>query len=81
MTSIDDEGVNRGGAGPADAGPIEPWLRQILRCPACHTELADAVGPDGGAELVCQGTDCGLAYRIDDGIPVLLVDEARAPQA
>lgn len=57
---------------------IEPWLREILRCPACRSELADETGP-AGPELVCAGTDCGLAYRVDDGIPVLLVDEARRP--
>ena len=54
---------------------IEPWLREILRCPSCHTELADGTGPDGGPELQCTG--CALAYRVDDGIPVLLIDEAR----
>ncbi len=54
---------------------IEPWLREILRCPNCHSTLVDAAGPDGGPELQCTG--CALAYRVDDGIPVLLVDEAR----
>ena len=54
---------------------IEPWLREILRCPACRAELRDAVGPQGGPELVCEGADCGLAYRIDDGVPVLLPEE------
>jgi uncharacterized protein YbaR (Trm112 family) len=69
-----------------DAGhpAIEPWLREILRCPQCRSELSDGTGPDGGPELVCtnQGDapDCGLAYRVDDGVPVLLVDEARRPQ-
>ncbi len=24
---------------------IEPWLREILRCPVCHGELADARRP------------------------------------
>ncbi|HZI98439.1 MAG TPA: Trm112 family protein [Actinomycetales bacterium] len=59
---------------------IEPWLREILRCPACRSELADGTGPDGGVELVCTNTtsaDCALAFRVDDGVPVLLVDEAR----
>ena len=54
---------------------IEPWLREILRCPACHSALADGTGPEGGTELQCTG--CERAYRVDDGIPVLLVDEAR----
>lgn len=57
---------------------IEPWLREILRCPACRCELRDETGA-AGPELVCTGAGCGLAYRVDDGIPVLLVDEARRP--
>ena len=65
--------------GGAPSGPrIEPWLREILRCPMCHAEVRDDTGPTGGPELVCTGPDCGLAYRVDDGIPVLLVDEARS---
>ena len=54
---------------------IESWLRQILRCPSCGATLADGQAPDGSPELQC--TACVLAYRVDDGIPVLLVDEAR----
>ena len=54
---------------------MESWLREILRCPACRGVLRDATAPGGGPELACTG--CSLAYRIDDGIPVLLVDEAR----
>ena len=54
---------------------IEPWLREILRCPSCRATLVDGTGPEGNPELQCSG--CPLAYRIDDGIPVLLVDEAR----
>lgn len=54
---------------------IEAWLREILRCPACHSDLADETSPAGEPELACTG--CERSYRIDDGIPVLLVDEAR----
>jgi uncharacterized protein YbaR (Trm112 family) len=60
------------------AHDIEPWLREILVCPQCHSTLRDAEGADG-PELVCTSEACGLAYRIDDGVPVLLVDEARRP--
>lgn len=55
---------------------IEPWLREILRCPACRSDLRDETG-SAGSELVCTSGTCGLAYRVEDGIPVLLVDEAR----
>jgi uncharacterized protein len=58
---------------------IEPWLREILVCPKCHAALADGVAADGSPELRCTGADCGLIYRIEDGIPVLLIDEARPP--
>jgi len=60
-------------AGPA----IEPWLREILRCPQCRATLSDGSGP-GGPELHCTNTQCRRAYRIDDGIPVLLVDDSRS---
>ena len=64
---------------PVDTpGPeIEPWLREILRCPNCGSTLSDGSGP-GGPELHCANAECRLAYRIDDGIPVLLVDESRS---
>ena len=52
---------------------IEPWLRDILRCPSCRATLV-RTGPDGNPEFL----GCPSAYRIDDGIPVLLVDEARS---
>lgn len=53
---------------------IEPWLREILRCPRCKGELTDAT-TESGPELHCPA--CRLAYPIDSGIPVLLVDLAR----
>lgn len=56
--------------------PIAAWVRELLRCPQCLAELADAEH-DGSPELVCTGADCGLAYAVEDGIPVLLVDQAR----
>jgi phosphomannomutase len=63
---------------PSDppAARIEPWLREILRCPACRSTLSDGFGL-GGPELHCTSSQCSRAYRIDDGIPVLLVDESR----
>lgn len=49
-------------------------LLEILACPACHGPLKEQ-----DEELICTGQDCGLAYPVRDGIPVLLVDEARRP--
>ncbi|MCX6400469.1 MAG: Trm112 family protein [Propionibacteriales bacterium] len=55
---------------------ISPELLAIIVCPACKGELTLTAGA-GADELVCGG--CGLAYPVRDGIPVLLVDEARSP--
>jgi uncharacterized protein len=64
---------------------IEPWLRGIIRCPQCKGEVTDAVHPgspsvEGAAgpevtELRCD--TCHLAYPVEGGVPVLLVDLAR----
>ncbi|MGP3922203.1 Trm112 family protein [Streptomyces sp. 8N616] len=63
--------------------PLEAGLLEILACPACHAPLretsADSAADSAAGELVCTGAGCGLAYPIRDGIPVLLVDEARRP--
>lgn len=56
---------------------IDPWLRSLLVCPFCRTELVDGVSPTGADELVCTNPACRRAYRVDNGIPALLVDEAR----
>ncbi|MFI6350456.1 Trm112 family protein [Streptomyces sp. NPDC050560] len=53
---------------------LEAALLDILACPACHAPLKEQ-----GDELLCTGDDCGLAYPVRDGIPVLLIDEARRP--
>ncbi|CAM5684983.1 hypothetical protein SVIOM342S_00881 [Streptomyces violaceorubidus] len=55
--------------------PLEAGLLEILACPACHAPLKEQ-----DTELICTGQDCGLAYPVRDGIPVLLVDEARRPE-
>lgn len=58
--------------------PLEAGLLEILACPACHAPLREESGAETH-ELVCTGESCGLAYPVRDGIPVLLVDEARRP--
>jgi uncharacterized protein YbaR (Trm112 family) len=57
---------------------IDPSLLEILACPQCRSPLR---ADDKAGELVCTSQQCGLAYPVRDGIPVLLVDEARRPSA
>ncbi|PFG32548.1 Trm112 family protein [Sanguibacter antarcticus] len=67
-------------AATAAGGPlhaIDPWVRAILRCPATGAELVDGWGPNGEAELHSTAEQGALAYPVRDGIPVLLVDDAR----
>ena len=55
---------------------LDQGLLDLIVCPACHGAL---VVDDEAQELVCSG--CGRAYPVRDDIPVLLVDEARDPNA
>jgi phosphomannomutase len=72
-----NEAIQPAGAADPSAASIEPWLREILRCPQCRSTLSDGFGPSG-PELHCTNVQCRRAYRVDDGIPVLLVDESRS---
>ncbi len=51
-------------------------LLGILACPNCRSSL---VVDYEASELVCSKPECGLAYPVRNSIPILLVDEARAP--
>jgi uncharacterized protein YbaR (Trm112 family) len=54
--------------------PIDPALLELLACPgADHAPLREETR-DGREQLVC--TSCASAFPIQDGIPVLLIDEA-----
>ncbi|HKJ12604.1 MAG TPA: hypothetical protein VJ976_09505 [Ornithinimicrobium sp.] len=62
------------------SSPIEPWLREILRCPVGRHPLLDDVDDRGQPVLVCD-RDCGSPgqrrqYPFSGGIPVLLADQA-----
>lgn len=50
---------------------IDPVLLELLRCPQPHHARLRVESDT----LVC--VDCGLAFPVRDGIPVMLVDEAR----
>ena len=51
---------------------LAPELKEILACPKCKGELVFREERD---EIHCQR--CKLVFAIRDGIPVMLVDEAR----
>ena len=54
------------------ANKLDPKLLEILVCPLTKVPLRyDA----GAQELISD--QAGLAYPIKDGIPIMLVDEAR----
>ena len=51
---------------------MDPKLLEILVCPLCKGPL---VHDKAAHELICKADR--LAYPIRDGIPVMLIDEAR----
>lgn len=51
---------------------IDPWLLEKLVCPATRTPLRY---DEARQELVSESA--GVAYPIRDGVPVLLIEEAR----
>jgi uncharacterized protein YbaR (Trm112 family) len=59
------------------ATSFDSTLLEILACPSSRDPLRLDEAAD---ELVCTGEQCGLAYPIRDGIPVLLIDSARRPE-
>ncbi|WP_082474677.1 Trm112 family protein [Sphingomonas sp. Leaf343] len=52
---------------------LDPWLLERLVCPVTRTPLRY---DEAAQELVSESA--GLAYPIRDGVPVMLVDEARS---
>ncbi|GAA2386761.1 Trm112 family protein [Dactylosporangium salmoneum] len=54
---------------------VDPALLSILRCPDEHH--AELILDEQEQTLTC--TECRRIFEIRDGIPVLLLDEARQP--
>ncbi len=54
--------------------PISEELLKILACPACKVSVRLEDN-----KLICD--ECGRRYRIEDGIPVMLIDEAEQPES
>jgi uncharacterized protein YbaR (Trm112 family) len=52
---------------------IDPKLLEILVCPKCRSELEYS---EVEQSLTCH--TCRLRYRIEEDIPVMLIDEAEA---
>lgn len=47
-------------------------LLEILVCPSCKGDLEYRQQPES---LVCNA--CRLVYAVEDGIPIMLIDEAK----
>ncbi len=52
---------------------LSPDLLEILVCPKCKGVLEHYLGPP--EVLVCRASK--LVYAVQDGIPIMLIDEAR----
>ncbi len=52
---------------------VEKELLDILACPKCKGDLEYNEQDD---TLVCQ--TCRLIYRVEDDIPIMLIDEAKS---
>ena len=55
---------------------IDPRLLEILVCPMTKTRLRY---DEGAQELISDAA--GLAYPIRDGVPIMLIEEAREIKA
>lgn len=49
---------------------IDKELLEILACPACKGDVVEKEN-----SIVC--TKCGNRYPVKDGIPIMLIDEAK----
>lgn len=54
---------------------ISPELLEILACPRCDSRPPLAID---GERLVC--TLCRWRYRVEDGVPNLIAEEAEPPE-
>jgi len=52
--------------------PVAPELKEILACPRCKGPLEFR---DEAAEVRCLS--CRLVFRVEEDIPVMLLEEAR----
>lgn len=57
-------------------GMVSQELLDILACPACKTRVVL-----DGEFLVCRNGECRRRYRVEDDIPIMLVDESETLSA
>lgn len=55
---------------------LDPILKEVLVCPQCHGELQE---DEANSRLLCQ--NCRLAFLVEEGIPIMLIDEAQPTEA
>jgi len=55
---------------------LDPELLAILRCPLTRSKLTQ----EGDWLVAEQPEGAGLRYPIEDGIPILLIDQATLPE-
>ena len=55
---------------------LDQKLLEILVCPKCKGDLVYATDPE---TLTCER--CRLVYEVREGIPILLIDEAKPLEA
>jgi uncharacterized protein len=51
---------------------LDSVLMKILACPSCRGDVDEK-----DDKIICRG--CGLRYPIQDGIPIMLIEEAEKP--
>ena len=51
---------------------LKKALLDILACPKCKQEVKQ-----DGDFLQCQNPDCRLRYPVRNGIPIMLIEEAK----
>ena len=56
----------------SDSKPISDELLAILVCPRCKTKVQLS---EDNTKLVCPNPECKREYRIENGIPVMLVED------
>ena len=61
------------------ASVLDPLLLEVLACPAPHHAPLVPGEPGNPLSLSLTCTECGRIFDVRDGIPVLLLDEARFP--